>query len=225
MIAIVVPAHNEEDLIGACLRSLLVASRGPVLKGEPVVIIVALDACSDRTESIARTWGAICIVTLERNVGRARACGAQAALDAGARWLAFTDADTVVAPDWLSTQLSLGSDVVCGGVEVHEWATYGERMKSQFEATYAVVDGHGHVHGANLGVSAQAYRNAGGFRPLATSEDVALVDALHGTGACIAWSAAPRVVTSARRGFRAAGGFGAMLEQMERTLACVPAQT
>ena len=51
----------------------------------------------------------------------------------------------------------------------------------------------------------------GGFEPLASSEDVALVRALQAVGARIAWSAAPRVVTSARSVFRAPGGFGASL--------------
>ena len=55
----------------------------------------------------------------------------------------------------------------------------------------------------------------GGFAPLASSEDVALVQALEDVGASIAWSAAPRVVTSARRQFRAPGGFGATLARVE----------
>ena len=120
-----------------------------------------------------------------------------------------------IAPDWLSVQLSLGSDAVCGMVAVHDWGSYGERMRSHFEATYTDADGHQHIHGANLGVSAQAYRDAGGFQPLVSSEDVALVRALHACGALIAWSAAPRVVTSARRVFRAPGGFGATLRRVE----------
>lgn len=65
-----------------------------------------------------------------------------------------------------------------------------------------------HVHGANLGVSADAYRRAGGFPPLKCSEDAALVDRLIATGARIAWSAAPRVTTSARTVARVRGGFG-----------------
>ncbi|HUD32119.1 MAG TPA: glycosyltransferase family 2 protein, partial [Variovorax sp.] len=64
------------------------------------------------------------------------------------------------------------------------------------------------IHGANLGVSAEAYERVGGFRPLACSEDVALVEALQASGARIAWSAAPRVTTSARADARARGGFG-----------------
>jgi hypothetical protein len=60
-------------------------------------------------------------------------------------------------------------------------------------------------------VSAEAYHRVGGFEPLASREDVALVMALQAVGARIAWSAAPRVVTSARKAFRAPGGFGATL--------------
>jgi hypothetical protein len=146
----------------------------------------------------------------------ARAAGARFALEAGARWLAFTDADSVVAPDWLSTQLALGCDAVCGTVAVRDWGTYGEPMRLHFQATYNDAEGHRHIHGANLGVSAEAYRRAGGFSSLASSEDVALVDALHRQGASIAWSAAPRVVTSARRCFRAPGGFGETLRRIER---------
>ena len=59
------------------------------------------------------------------------------------------------------------------------------------------------------------YLRAGGFQPLESSEDVALVEALEFSGARIAWSAAPRVATSARREFRAPGGFGAALLRVE----------
>lgn len=214
LIAVVIPAHNEEQLIGACLRSMRVAARCPALLGEAVVAIVVLDACTDDTARIATAMGALCVAVQAGNVGRARAHGAELALKVGARWLAFTDADTVVASDWLSMQMILRSDAVCGVVEVHDWTPHCERTRLRFNAHYRPVDGHRHVHGANLGVSAQAYRRAGGFRPVATSEDKALVDDLHTCGIAIAWSAAPRVVTSARRGFRAPGGFGATLERM-----------
>jgi hypothetical protein len=52
---------------------------------------------------------------------------------------------------------------------------------------------------------------------------VALVAALVGSGASIAWSAAPRVVSSARRLFRAGGGFGARLAQIDAQSAYVDA--
>ena len=214
MIAAIVPACNEEDNIGACLRSLMDASRCPRLLGEATLLVVALDACTDTTEHIARSTGAAVIVLQSRNVGMARSAGAQLALKVGARWLSFTDADSLVAPNWFSAQLDLSADAVCGTVAVVDWEGYGPRMRTHFEATYTDADGHRHIHGANMGVSAEAYRRAGGFRPLQSSEDVALVKALQDSGARIAWSAAPRVSTSARRNFRAPGGFGATLQHI-----------
>ena len=211
MLAVIVPANNEESVIGICLASLTAAARWPALLGERVVLIVVLDACTDDTVGVAANAGALVVSVDARNVGVARAEGAKLALSMGARWLAFTDADTVVAPDWLHVQLSLSSDAVCGTIGVLDWASYGMAMRTHFDTTYTDADGHQHIHGANLGVSAWAYKLAGGFKPLASSEDVALVRALEAIGVPIAWSAAPRVVTSARRTFRAPDGFGATL--------------
>ena len=214
MIAVIIPAHNEEALIGACLRSLQAASRCPALLGEPVVAVVVADSCNDGTAKVARSMGAACVSVRANNVGLARARGAELALKAGARWLAFTDADSVVAPDWLSMQVLLRADAVCGVVQVNDWTAHSERTRRHFNAHYRPVDGHRHIHGANLGLSAQAYRRAGGFRHVVSSEDRALVEDLHTCGASIAWSAGPRVMTSARRSFRAPNGFGATLLRM-----------
>ncbi len=211
MLAIIIPANNEEEAIGVCLRSVSAAAACPGLAGEQVLTIVVLDACTDGTAAIAHEAGAVTTLVDVRNVGMARAAGARLALALGARWLAFTDADTTVAPEWLHEQMALGSDAVCGTVSVIDWGVYGEPMRRHFDATYTDADGHQHIHGANLGVSAEAYHRAGGFEPLATREDVAFVLALQAVGARIAWSAAPRVVTSARKLFRAPGGFGSTL--------------
>lgn len=219
MLSVVVPAHDEERLIGACLQSLQAASRHPSLHGEEVLIVAALDACTDGTRDICRSLDVAVVETAARNVGIARARGAEFALAAGARWLAFTDADSVVSGDWLVAQLGQRADAVCGTIEVRDWGDYGEAIRLQHERTYRDVDGHRHIHGANLVVSADAYRQVGGFQPLRSSEDVALVEALRINGASIAWSAAPRVSTSARRQYRAPGGFGETLLRVERALA------
>ena len=216
MIAAIVPAHNEADHIGACVRSLSNACRSSRLNGEAVLVVVVLDDCMDATGAIAREAGALALSVQARNVGAARAAGAEFALVAGARWLAFTDADTVVAPEWLADQLDLHSDAVCGTVAVRDWGAYGEQMQRHYERTYTDADGHRHIHGANLGVSAAAYCRAGGFKPLTSSEDVALVEALRNTGARISWSARPRVETSARKTFRAPLGFGATLLRIDQ---------
>lgn len=63
MIAVTIPAHNEADLIGKCLQSILAAAAHPHLAGERVEIHVALDRCSDGTGTIARAHGARTVTT------------------------------------------------------------------------------------------------------------------------------------------------------------------
>jgi glycosyltransferase involved in cell wall biosynthesis len=223
MLGIVIPAHNEEACIGAAVRAATTAAAHPGLLGEEVRVLVVLDDCSDKTAQVARSAGAETLEAQTRNVGAARAAGAEALLKAGARWLAFTDADSIVCPNWLVDQLSLDADAVCGTVAVDDWSPHGIHaplIRSHFLETYFDRDDHPHIHGANLGVSAAAYRLAGGFLPLRCDEDVQFVDALHKSGARIARSAKPRVVTSARRNARAAGGFAdALLHAIATRLA------
>jgi glycosyltransferase involved in cell wall biosynthesis len=222
VIGIVIPAHQEQELIGAAVVAARLAAGHLSLAGEEVQIVVVLDACSDDTGAIAHAHGARTIAVSERNVGAARAAGSEVLLARGARWLAFTDADTVVAADWLATQLALQSDAVCGCVQVGDWAVHGvqaEDLRAAFESQYRPVEGHRHIHGANLGVSATAYRRAGGFQALTSSEDVALVDALIASGASVTFSAGPRVITSARPDHRAPAGFGETLLRMRSALA------
>ena len=216
MLGIVIPAHNEQDEIEKCLSAASLTAQHLQLRGEHVQILVVLDSCTDNTATIVKKLGFDALVVDAKNVGQARAAGAAVHIANGARWLAFTDADTKVAPDWLVQQLALNADVVCGTVTVDDWTPHGKHaalLRWHFQETYTDADGHRHVHGANLGVSTCAYVRAGGFKHLACSEDVALVAALETTGASIAWSARPRVVTSARRVGRAAGGFAAALTQ------------
>ena len=215
MIAVIIPAHNEETLMGACLSAVHCATVSPELQGEPVLVVVVADCCGDRTAVVAQSFGAETLLVDFRNVGKSRAAGADFALRAGARWLAFTDADSRVEKEWLAAQLRQACDLVCGTVTIDDWQGYGERMRRHYANTYEDRDGHRHIHGANLGVCAKAYQRVGGFAPLHSSEDVALVNALLASGASVAWSAQPRVVTSARRDFRAPDGFGATLQRVD----------
>jgi len=149
-------------------------------------------------------------------VGHARAVGAKHTIAAGARWIACTDADSVVGADRLSAQLALGADAVCGAVTVDDWTSQTRSIRRRYQASDVNADGHRHVHGANLGVATHAYLAAGGFLPLGFDEDVALVCALMATGASIAWSAAPGVRTSARMLSRPPRGFGHYLRWRRR---------
>jgi len=211
MIGVVIPVHNEEDYLRACLASIQVAALHPALAMEEVRVMVVLDACSDSSGSIATALGMDSIKIAARNVGLARAAGALQLLEAGARWLAFTDADSMVSHAWLAAQLALEADAVCGTVAVDDWIQHGaqaEILRHRFDASYLDQDQHRHIHGANFGVSAAAYRQAGGFSGLECGEDVAMVQALIACGARISWSAAPRVTTSSRLRSRMRGGFG-----------------
>ncbi|WP_038213671.1 glycosyltransferase [Xenophilus azovorans] len=225
MIGIAIPAHDEESHIEAAVAAALRAARHPGLANEACRVVVAADACSDATEARARAAGAWTVALSARNVGLARAEAARVLVQAGARWLAFTDADTRVSEAWLVQQLSLGADAVCGCVGVDDWSCHGDdaaTVRAHFLGTYEDRDGHRHIHGANLGVSVSAYRRAGGFRSLACGEDVDFVRALEASGARIAWSARPRVTTSARRHARVVGGFA---DALLRALVPAPAAT
>ncbi|MEN4904721.1 glycosyltransferase family 2 protein [Luteimonas sp. TWI662] len=215
MIGVVVPAHNEEVLLGRCLASVRMAAADPRLGGETVHVVVALDRCSDRSAEIAAAHGATGLVVCGGNVGSARDAGMRAAIATGARWLASTDADSVVPPDWLSSQLACGGDAFCGMVAVDDWLDYACDVRAAHEHRHPRRDGHLHVHGANLGLAAEIYLRCGGFPAIAAHEDVALVDALVACGAQIARCAAPIVLTSARRSPRARQGFGDYLRALE----------
>jgi glycosyltransferase involved in cell wall biosynthesis len=211
MIGVVIPAHNEAAHIVTCLQSVLRAAAHPELAGDIVRTFVVVDSCTDSTAALAHACGAETICVTARTVGVARAEGARVALAGEARWLAFTDADCAVADDWLACQLRCNTEVVCGVIQIDDWTGHHEAVREDFVSTYTDADGHRHIHGANLGLTAAAYVRVGGFPPLEWNEDVALVRALIDSGAEITWSAAARVVTSARVDSRADKGFGATL--------------
>ncbi len=98
--------------------------------------------------------------------------------------------------------------------EIVDWSGHSAAARERYTAHYQDRDDHRHVHGANLGVSASAYRRAGGMPPLPVREDVAFVQRLIALDCRIAWSALPRVVTSARFANRVDGGFSGYLRDL-----------
>jgi glycosyltransferase involved in cell wall biosynthesis len=213
MIGVVIPVHNEAGLLSACLESIARAARHPGIEDEPVEVVVVLDACTDRSAAIAVRHGAQIVSLDARCVGAARALGASFALDAGARWLAFTDADTVVPPDWLFAQLAANADIASGPVEIEDWSDHPYGMRERFHAQYGQGNGM-RVHGANLALSAAAYRTSEGFPALHSGEDQALVSSLVARGWRVAWNALPPVVTSARWQTTIEGGFASRLRDL-----------
>lgn len=211
-VAIVVPARDEQALLPACLEALAIAAaNAPV----PTRTLVVLDSCSDGSADICRRYRVETVHVAFANVGRARHAGITVAMHQGpatsALWLANTDADSVVPPDWVAEQVRLadgGADAVLGLVDIdlglpavlraHE-AAYSRRVRSN--------GSHDHVHGANLGIRASTYLEAGGFPYLADHEDRQLVRRLRAGRAPLITSTALRVRTSGRTDGRCHDGF------------------
>ena len=240
-IDVVIPVHDEQDLLGGCLDALeACADATPV----PVTLTVVLDSCTDASEAVARGRARV-VRTRARNVGLARARGFDSLGSAssssyflsssppdspgspgspgappgfGQRWYATTDADSRVPRTWLVDQLAQaldGADVVAGLVEVTDWSDWSPATRLRYLEGYHAGAGHRHIHGANIGLSARAYRLLGGFEPLPVHEDVRLVRRAEEAGLTVAWSTAAPVTTSARAHSRTPAGFAGHLADLE----------
>lgn len=234
--AIVVPARDEEQRIGACLDSI---ARQEGMGPADYELIVVLDACEDGTAdevaAAAERWPELrlrCVAGPGRGAGPARALGmdvACARLESvgGAHGLlASTDADTVVAPDWLRRQIEAieaGAEAVGGEIaldpdearalpaEVLERrsAEIADRLRAAGRRGPAE---HAHFSGASLGVTPSAYRRVGGMGQLAALEDQELEDRLASAGIAIHRPRSVRVTTAARTEGRAERGLARDLE-------------
>lgn len=237
-VVVVVPAHNEEDRIGACVEALGRAAAHPRLDAVATRLVVVIDACDDATAW--RAAGALAslgprdprlttsVVTVSvRNVGLARAFGAAHAfrelgpIDEETVWLATTDADSVVPEDWLAHHLDLrhdGAEGCAGMVVVDSWREHQPATREVFERRYwprgRLDFEHSHVHGTNLGVSMAAYLEAGGFPGVVTGEDHALWRALAGANRRLVATPIAPVMTSGRRKGRSPAGFADLLANL-----------
>jgi glycosyltransferase involved in cell wall biosynthesis len=160
-IGVVVPAHNEEDLLPACLTAVRQAAR--VLAGMPVHLVAVADACTDRTADCARRAGAIVLEIHARSVGTAREAGVREVLSRTRQlapadvWLATTDADTLVPPGWLSQHLDYadaGWDAVVGTVTVTDWAEHPPRCR--LSSTSATATARAPIRTCTAPISASA---------------------------------------------------------------------
>ena len=235
-IAVLIPARNEEALLPRCLRSVLRAAMclPPEISWS---VVVAADACTDGTLQIARAMLRDCGQGLRctaGNVGAARAAAAHAAMHAQPYaashcWLANTDADCEVPADWLQRQVRLargGCTAVAGIVDVDCFAEHLPVVESRFRESYLLhADGtHPHVHGANLGVRADVYLQAGGWNLLQTAEDHDLWQRLLRVSTACVSDARLCVSTSGRRIGRAPLGFaGALAKHNEPAAIAEPA--
>jgi glycosyltransferase involved in cell wall biosynthesis len=229
-VLVVVPARNEERNLHACLRALDHAVRRIHAHAVPqtatsswpvpsVEIVVVLDSCTDGSARVvAQSPGVQVVSTSVGRVGAARAIGVRRGLDlhdGDGLWIANTDADSRVPPEWLTAQLDAahaGADLFCGLVQP-DLIDCGPSTFAAWRSAYRPVEGHRHIHGANLGIRASAYIASGGFDPrAAVHEDVELVQAARRRGYSVVAAAAAIVATSGRTDGRVGpGGFAGYL--------------
>lgn len=89
-LSFIVPAYNEERLLGATLDALHAAGRAT---GEPYELVVVDDASTDRTAIVAQVHGAVLVTAAHRQIAAARNSGAR---NANGELFIFVDADTIV---------------------------------------------------------------------------------------------------------------------------------
>jgi glycosyltransferase involved in cell wall biosynthesis len=90
VISFIVPAYNEERLLGATLDALQEAGRAV---GEPYELVVVDDASTDGTAIIAQRHGAVLVSVAHRQIAATRNSGAR---KANGELFIFVDADTIV---------------------------------------------------------------------------------------------------------------------------------
>lgn len=226
---VVIPARDERQRIGNCLRALAAQTVGR----DRFATIVVLDRCSDDTAQVLTDIAGelrLEVTTLDgpgAGAGAARRLGMDAAcerfLGAGRPrgLIACTDADSLPAPDWLARQLDYveaGARAIAGLIELDDQEARGlpagvlRRREREAENRLRQVRsrdreaGHHHSAGASLAVTAETYRQVGGIEPVPALEDAGFADRLARHNVPLLRPVDVRVRTSARVTGRVARG-------------------
>ena len=176
----IIPAFNEEKLIGATIRALQKAAEG--LKGEYELIVVD-DSSTDRTGEIARELGARVVEVKKRQIAAVRNAGA--AVAKGEVFI-FVDADTIVPRETLLDVEAALEDpkVVAGGAKLEfdeKPAWWGRVSAGIFLWVYFNVKKR--AAGGFLFARRDAFFKAGGFdEQYFAAEEVFLSRALKRLG-------------------------------------------
>lgn len=109
MLSFIVPAYNEEHLLGATLAALHAAGRA---LDEPYELVVVDDESTDRTALIAQDHGAVLVRVAHRQIAATRNSGARAA--SGESFI-FVDADTIVSEAVVRAAVEALRDGAVGG--------------------------------------------------------------------------------------------------------------
>jgi glycosyltransferase involved in cell wall biosynthesis len=114
MISFIVPAYNEEKLLGGTLRALKSAAKA---LNEAYELIVVDDASEDHTAAVARSAGARVVSVSHRQIAATRNSGAR---EAKGDMFIFVDADTLANESVVKAAVkALREGAVGGGASVH----------------------------------------------------------------------------------------------------------
>lgn len=116
-LSVIVPAYNEEKLIGRCLTHVFDALRANASDDWSAEVIVVDNNSTDRTAELALAAGAMVVFEPINQISRARNAGGR---HASGDWLLFVDADSYLHPRTVAELLQCirrGKDAA-GGCEV-----------------------------------------------------------------------------------------------------------
>ena len=193
MLSFIIPAHNEQAVIGGTLHALREAALGTRVSHEMIVVD---DASDDRTAEIAASLGARVVTVDVRNIGAARNAGAHAALG---DTLVFVDADTLVPPATLAAAVEvLRRGAVAGTARLRLDDGVAWWARAMVGLTVRVIIVARWVAGCFLFVRRDAFEAVGGFNEAYfASEDIQLSRALKKRGRVVVLRGS--VVTSGRK--------------------------
>jgi glycosyltransferase involved in cell wall biosynthesis len=160
-ISIIVPAFNEERLLGETLRHLKGAMRVFEPLGWAAQLIVCDNNSTDRTSQIARESGAEVVFEPINQIARARNTGAVAA---SGDWLIFVDADSHPTPELfaeVAQQIQSGR-CLAGGCTV-KLDRYYPVLRLVTGLWNWVSRGRKLLAGSFIFCEAAAFRKVGGF--------------------------------------------------------------
>ena len=157
VLSVSIPAHNEERYIGRCIESALDSAR---LAGQPIEVVVALNRCTDRTQAIAESLGARCVVEDSKCIAAVR----NAAVRGGTAPAACTiDADSWMQPGTVAGVLAKVNDPRFVGGGVSMWP---ERWSLGIFCTGLMVLPHAFRERVSVGLfwfQRQTFEELGGF--------------------------------------------------------------
>ncbi len=174
LFSVIVPAHNEEQYIGKCLRAIRTAEEQT--ESGSVQIIVVANRCTDKTAEIAAQYNAEVIENQDKCIASIRNAGAKAA---AGEILVTVDADTCIAPETFTeirTLLESGRYIGGGAVPTFDRASLGIAVSTFYvllQMLPEIIRCRGMLSGAVFWCRKSDFDAVGGFDPsLVSLEDL-----------------------------------------------------